>query len=186
MKNSTARVLYSMFILAASLVLSTLAEADPLVPRPFPCGMATTPKGLKLVSIGGTGPYLRSAAIFPVWINSVGGPSGAVCTEVHAISKQNIYEISMLRYHPKGNPRANCQKAQLRDEATSFTYHLSPGDWAAVTYDWPGGELGIEAVYVPRPGEYSLDSGISACVKITKQMNETPDQLSGTLDPFAN
>jgi hypothetical protein len=154
--------------------------------------MATTPKGeLKLISIGSTGPYLhrRAPSIFPVWINSVGGPAGAVCTEVHSVSRQNIYEISMLRYHAKARlktPRGlSCQSvASSLEDAVSFTYHLRPGDWAAVTYGWPAGEMGIEAIYVPRPGEYSLDSGISACVKITGKMNETPDQLSGTLDPY--
>src|SRR4051812_35310024 len=105
MKKShrAARILLSMIILAASLVLSSLAEADPIVPRPFPCGMAATPRGqLKLVTIGGSRPYVP------------------ICSELHTISRQNIYEISMLRYHAKEGvktPRGgSCESVPARLE----------------------------------------------------------------------
>jgi hypothetical protein len=188
-------VLAATLFMIAITALENFAYGDPGVPRPLPCGMSSSPNGeWKLVTVGGGGRMLGKHqqrlvvhSIFPVWLDSVGGPSGAVCSELQSVSQLNVYEIGMVRYLAKPSLRAPvkgacAQAVRLPDISAHFTYFLRPGDWAAVQYGWAPREEGRAVVYVPRPGQDSADEAIAACVKITSQMNSEPDQLTGTLD----
>ncbi len=190
------RALAGALVLISMTLAGTIAYGEPGISRPLPCGMSSSPIGeWKLVTVGGGGRMVGGGqqqivvhSIFPVWLDSVGGPSGAVCSELHSISQLNVYEIGMVRYLAKPALRAPvkgacAQAVRLPDISAHFTYYLRPGDWAAVQYGWAPREEGRAAVYVPRPGQDSAEDAIAACVKITSQMNTDPDQLSGTLEP---
>jgi hypothetical protein len=190
-----SRILAAGLIFISLAITGALARAEPGAPRPLPCGMSSTPAGeWKLVSVGGGGLIagrgglrLASDASFPLWIDSFGGTEGAVCTELHAVSRQNVYEVAMVRYQArpglKAPRRGGCGGAVDPSSVNAhFTFYLRPGDWAAVAYPAPEGDVGRAVVYVPRPGQYSADEAIAACVKVTNAMNASPEDVSGTLE----